>query len=337
MMIGDFDTAARVLVVAEVGNNHEGSFELAAKLVEEAAACGADAVKFQTFRTEHYVSRSDATRFAWLKSFELSIAQFTELSHLSKRRGLMFISTPFDLMSAAALEPIVDAYKIASGDNTFYPLLDQVSRTNRPLVVSTGLSDEENVRRLVAFVRERRPPGQGLALLHCVSTYPVSLEEANLQAIRTLERISNCVVGYSDHTLGIEACLVAAGVGARIIEKHFTLDKASSDFRDHQLSADPADLRRLVDGVRRVSSLLGSGQKIIQASETYGLSAFRRSIAAGGDLPKGHRISFEDLTWLRPGGGAPCGTEDQFLGRVLRRSVTFGELLRSEDLEEPRS
>ncbi len=337
MRIGEIDLNEGVLIVAEIGNNHEWNFATAKKLVREAAACGAGAVKFQTFRIEHYVSRSDEAVYQRLKRFELGTAQFEELANLSHSLGLLFISTPFDLGSAALLEPLVDAYKIASGDNNFYPLIERVCRTGKPIILSSGLSDLQVIKRSKAFIEEQwRKDGirQDLAVLHCVSSYPVPPGQANLAAIGTLARELECTVGYSDHTIGIRACVVAAALGARIIEKHFTLEKRYSDFRDHQLSADPVKMAGLVGQVAEVRVLLGTGEKIVQPCEAVTVAAIRRSIVAGRDLAKGHVLAGSDLTWIRPAGGLPPGEEHLLIGKVLNHSVRFGEQLLPSDVED---
>lgn len=336
MIIRDFDTAERVLIVAEIGNNHEGNFDVAKELIRKAADCGVGAVKFQTFKAEHLVSRADAARFNRYKSFELSYSQFEQLAQQAHYFGLLFISTPLDLTSAAFLKTIVDAYKIASGDNNFYPLISHVAKTGKPMIVSTGVSDAEQVARTVAYVKqqweESHVTGQ-LAVLHCVSSYPVPPEQANLAAIRFLAHEFGCTVGYSDHTVGIEASLIAVALGARIIEKHFTLDKNYSDFHDHQLSADPAEMQQLVQKVRLVSLMLGKDEKKVQPAEETGTLAFRRSIVAGRDLSKGIQITWSDLTWIRPAGGLPPGEEHVLIGKTLNRDVRFGEQLHASDVE----
>ncbi|MGH7380755.1 MAG: N-acetylneuraminate synthase family protein [Candidatus Methylomirabilales bacterium] len=336
MKIGGFNLTQKVLVVAEIGNNHEGDFATAQKLVGEAAACGVGAVKFQVFRARYFVSAGDRARYDRLSSFELSYEQFEELHRLAKSLGLLFIATPLDLESAAFLEGIVDAYKIASGDNNFYPLMDRVCRTGKPLILSTGLSDLNHIRRAKAFIEaqwRKRGVEQHLAVLHCVSSYPVPPEQANLGAIPMLIRELECTVGYSDHTLGIQACVIGAALGARIIEKHFTLDKQYSDFRDHQLSADPVEMGDLVARVAETEGLLGTGEKIVQAAEAESARLARRSIVAGADLPAGHRVRFEDLTWIRPATGLPPGEEARVVGKRLRRAVAFGEPILPADVE----
>lgn len=336
MRIGAFDTTDRVLVVAEIGNNHEGSIDVACRLVEKAAESGADAVKFQTFRTELFVSPRDPARFSRLKSFQLTPEHFARLAELAHSQGLLFISTPLDLPSAASLEPLVDAYKIASGDNDFYPLVRQVAHTGKPLIISSGLATEETLRAVVDLVRtawtSRSVSGE-LALLHCVSSYPVPPDQVNLRSIPYLGTLFDCTIGYSDHTTGILAPQLAVALGARIIEKHFTLDKQFSDFRDHQLSADPRDVHELVTRIREIDPMLGRVAKTVQPCENQGVVAFRRSIGVAGDRARGHALGAADLIWVRPGSGIRPGNEHLLVGRTLRRDVGSGELISLDDLE----
>ena len=335
MKIGNIDLDSEVLVVAEIGNNHEGKMAVARELVRKAADAGVQAVKFQTFRTEHYVSSAEPARFDRLKSFELSHAQFKELAELARSLGLLFISTPFDLASAQFLEGIVDRYKIASGDNNFYPLIHSVIRARKPVIISTGASDCEQVSRVVDFVRNHVPESGGLqlALLHCVSCYPVPPAEINLRAIPFLRERFRIPIGYSDHSLGTDAAVLAVATGARIVEKHFTLRKDFSDFRDHQLSADPAEMSELVRRVRSAEMMLGALKKNVQPCEENSVALIRRSIAAGAELARGHRIRLSDLTWLRPANGLEPGEEQRLVGKALRRDVHFGEPLVESDVE----
>jgi len=333
MRIGSFDTSERVLVIAEIGNNHEGSVGRARSLVEEAAAIGVDAVKFQTFRTEHYVSRSDEERFQRLERFRLTESEFIELAELAHRLGVLFISTAFDLESGRFLADIADCVKAASADNDFYPLLDVLARTNRPLIVSTGLADLEQLERTASFVESARGTAENLAFLHCVSSYPVPEDEINLRAIGMLaERFPSWTVGYSDHTLGMDAAVLSVVAGARIIEKHFTLDKQASDFRDHQLSADPPQLRELLRRIRAAETLAGRAEKVVQPSEKDGGVALRRSIIAARDLRSGQVLADADITWVRPGGGLPPGEEHLLLNKTLTRDVAAGERLDRSDV-----
>ena len=333
MKIGGIDLEREVLIVAEIGNNHEGSYALAEEMIGLAAETGVQAVKFQTFKTEHYVSGRDAERFARLKSFELGEAQFERLAGHARRAGLLFLSTPFDLESARFLAGIVSAYKVSSSDNVFFPLLEEIARGGKPVILSCGLANLDEIEYSVAFLRRAwRAAGQeqDLAALHCVTAYPVPPEEANLGAISALKKRLGITIGYSDHTLGIDAAVLSVALGARIIEKHFTLDKNHSSFRDHQISADPAELALLVRKVKEAQALLGTGEKTPQPAEMKNKAAVRRSIVARRDLRAGEILRWEDLTWTRPSGGMAPGRETEVLGRALTRPVGAGEWITPE-------
>lgn len=335
MRIGNLDTDERVIIVAEIGNNHEGSFEIAERLVREAAACGADAVKYQIFRAEQLVSRASRARFDQLKSFELGPGRFVQLSDLAHSLGLAVFVTAFDPATARGAERFADAFKVASGDNSFYPLLEAVGQSGKPVILSTGSSDLSRISRAVTFLEERWKEGKAmgeLALLHCVSCYPVPYEQAHLLAIPFLREAFGYTVGYSDHTLGTQASVMAVGLGARILEKHFTLSKTHSSFRDHQLSSDPPELRDLVRQVRRATDMLGGRGKSLQPCEEESAGAIRRSIVAGSDLPEGHSLLLSDLAWTRPAGGLDPGEEHRLVGRRLRHPVRFGDRLTEDDV-----
>jgi sialic acid synthase SpsE len=335
MKIGRHDLTEKVFVIAEIGNNHEGEYSVAQEMVAQAAEAGVDAVKFQTFIPEHYVSSSDAARLERLRKFQLTQEQFRQLARQAEGLGLVFFSTPFDLASARFLDRIQSLFKIASGDNNFYPLIETVAGLKKPMIVSTGLADMPlltEVRRRIRAVWGALDPG--LAFLHCVASYPVPASQANLGAIPALARqFPDVTIGYSDHTLGIEAAAMAVAAGARLVEKHFTLAKDYSDFRDHQLSADPADMRALVARIRGVSAMMGRVEKVPQACEESLRGAVRRSIAAGRSLPAGTVLGAADITWVRPGDGIAPGEEASVLGKTLKRTLNQGELLSLVDLE----
>ena len=327
MRIAGFDTDERVLVVAEIGNNHEGDVGVARELVEAAADAGADAVKFQTFRVDAFVSPSDAERYERMSRFQLAPEEFGELAELAHARSLLFLSTALDLESVDVLAPVVDAYKVASGDIDFLPLLERVAAVGKPVVLSTGQSELPEIERAVRVL------GGGVGVLQCVSSYPAPEAEVNLRAIATLAaRLPDCTVGFSDHTVGLEAAPLAVACGARIVEKHATLDKAYSSFRDHALSADPGELRELVVRIRGAEDMLGTAEKAVQPSERDARTALRRSIAAARALPAGHVLETADLIWTRPADGMRPGDEDRLLGRALRRAVAQGEHLRPDDV-----
>lgn len=325
MQIGPVNPIERVVVVAEIGNNHEGDPEVAHRLVEAAAAAGADAVKLQVYRVESFVRRQDPERYQRMARFQLDPAAVAGVAERARSLGLAVIATPLDLASVEVVEPLVDAFKIASGDNDFEALLRAVARHGRPVILSSGMSNLSILERAAEILRPCL-----LAVLQCTSAYPASPAEVNLAAIPLLAERLNAVAGYSDHTLGLEACVTAVAAGARLIEKHFTLDKGFSDYRDHALSADPADLRGLVRRIREVEQLLGQRAKEVQPGEQETLVAARRSIVAVRPLVASHTLELQDLTWLRPRDGLPPGEEARVVGRRLRRDVEAGEPITAE-------
>ena len=333
MQIGRHSTEDKVVVIAEIGNNHEGDPELALKMVEQAAKAGADAIKFQTFVPELYVSADQTDRLAMLNRFALSAETYHRLAECARDAGAAFISTPFDLQSAAFLEPLVDAFKVASSDNTFMPLLGRLAETGKPVIISGGLADLETLKSSVAYFQSKAAGGShdAFAVLHCVSAYPTLAEDANVTALNEMSGAFP-QVGYSDHTLGSTACVMAVALGARIVEKHFTLDKAHSDFRDHQLSADPEDFAELVARIREAEAMRGSGRKLPTDGEIALAPQIRRSCAAAKPLLAGTVIAPEHITWVRPGTGIPVGEETSLLGRTLSRDVKYGELFSQDAL-----
>lgn len=335
MKIGNVDLDEQILVIAEIGNNHEGDFTLAEAMIAAAADAGAGAVKFQTIIPERLVSPRDQARIEQLGKFRFSFDQFEKLKACADHHNVMFLSTPFDVASARFLDPLVPAFKIASGDNNFFPLIETIARTGKPILLSTGLADLAQIKNAQKCIEsvwtEIGCSDHPLALLHCVTSYPTEPDAANLSAIHQLRDL-NSVVGYSDHTLGIEAATLSVVMGARIVEKHFTLDKNQSEFRDHQLSADPEEFKQLVDRIALAMRLLGDGAAQVSACEVKNTQAARRSVVAVRDIACGSVISLDDLTWVRPGGGLSPGQEDLLLGKPLKRNKQAGEMILVEDV-----
>lgn len=287
-------------IIAEIGNNHEGSFNLAKKLIIAAAKTGVDAVKFQTFQTEKFINPKDKKKFKKFKRFELTKSEFTKLAKLAKKKGLVFISTPFDLSSAVFLKSLVQIYKISSGDNNYYQLIKEIIKFKKKIIISTGLLNHYEIHKLIIFFRNNKFPLSKVFFLHCVSDYPAKDLEANLLSIKFLKEKYKINVGYSDHTLGIEACIAAAALGAQIIEKHFTINKNYSNFRDHALSADLFEMTQLVKSVRRVSAMLGKYQKKISVSERKNMNSMRRSLYFNKKIKKNEKILEKNLKIVRP-------------------------------------
>tara|TARA_B100000497_G_C7672495_1_gene405938 strand:+ start:66 stop:1067 length:1002 start_codon:yes stop_codon:yes gene_type:complete len=319
-------TKNKVFIVAEIGNNHEGKLSNAFKLIDKAKEAGVDAVKFQTYEVKkYYSSNTDKKRIKRLKQFQLSYNSIIKLSNYAKKLGLVFFSTPFDERSAVFLNQIQNIFKISSGDNDFYNLIEKVLSFKKPIIISTGMMDFKEVKKLYQFIKKKNFKSQ-ICFLHCVSSYPVPITELNLNAIRFLkEKFPKCIIGYSDHSDSIESCILSAHLGAYIIEKHFTLDKDFSDFRDHKLSADPVEMKRLVDTIRNLDRILGKKQKKIQKSEKSGLIASRRSIAPNKKLEKNTIVKSSDIIYVRPRTQLSIFDEKKIIGKKLNKTMRYGE------------
>ena len=326
MIIGGSDLGHRRLLIAEIGNNHEGDASAALEMVSEAAEAGVDAVKVQVVNPDKLVNRSQKERVAQLSRFRLPFETFAQMAELARARGLLFFASAFDDESLDRIAPLLDAVKIASGDLDFGILLSRAAKLNKPIMLSTGMSTMDEVAAAVSIIRDNIAEGRQLhemlALLHCVSLYPAPLAQANLRGIQTLWDRFGLTVGYSDHTLGIEAAVVSLGLGARIIEKHFTLDKNRSSFRDHALSADPAEMRRLAAVTHAFDEMLGSGEKAPSAEEQQTAASARRSIVAARDLAAGRRLSLDDFDYVRPRNGLPPKAAQNLVGRKLRMALS---------------
>jgi N-acetylneuraminate synthase/N,N'-diacetyllegionaminate synthase len=296
----NFNKLKKTFIIAEIGNNHEGSFEVACKLIKEAKKAGADAVKFQTFETKNFINVNEIQRFERLKKFELTKEEFYKLSLLAKKNNLKFISTPFDINSAIFLNKIVDCFKISSGDNNYYQLIEQVIKFRKSTIISTGLLNFKEIINLYKFVKKLKIINSKIAFLHCVSSYPVKDNEANLLSISFLKKKFPFTIGYSDHTLGIHAAIAASALGAKIIEKHFTLDNNYSKFRDHQLSANPHNMKYLVDSIRSLEKMMGNENKFLQPSEKKVIHSMRRSLYMSKNIVKNSKINKVDVSILRP-------------------------------------
>ncbi|MFH1504527.1 MAG: N-acetylneuraminate synthase family protein [Candidatus Omnitrophota bacterium] len=326
MKIADLDLEKEILIIAEIGNNHEGNFDLAKKMISLAAQAGANAVKFQVIVPEKLVSGESIERLEQLKKFQLSYQEFEKLSSVAKDENVLFLATPFDIESVNFLNNLVPAFKISSADNNFFPLIETVAHTAKPILLSAGLADIEGLLKTKNFIQaiwKRLKIAQDMAILHCVTSYPVKPTEANLLAILTLQRRFSMVAGYSDHTQGIDAAVLSVALGARIIEKHFTIRKNYSSFRDHKLSADPEEFSLLVKKVKLAVSMLGDGLKRLQDSEKEVVSKLRRSVAAKHNLSKGKVLTQDDITWLRCPQGINLGQE-KLLGKRLIRDIAKG-------------
>jgi N-acetylneuraminate synthase len=332
------------LVIAEAGVNHNGDTDLAHRLVDVAADAGADAVKFQTFDPELLVSPlarkaeyqiantgSSESQLEMLRRLVLPQEALAPLAAHAAKRGLLFLSTPFDEASADVLEGLgMPAFKVPSGEVTNHPLIAHLAAKGKPVLVSTGMSTLAEVAEAVQVVRENGDPP--LALFHCVTSYPAAAADCNLRAIGAMKAAFGVSVGWSDHTDGIQVSLAAVAAGANLLEKHFTLDRSLSG-PDHLASLEPGELTALVKAVRGIESALGDGVKQPAASELANAAVVRRSLHAARALPAGHMLKAGDLVVLRPGTGLPPTLRDRLVGRRLRVGVERGEMLAESHLD----
>ena len=325
--MNSFKNLKKTFFIAEIGNNHEGSFKNAIKLIDQAKKSGADAVKFQTFDTNYFINRLEKKRFDKLKSFELTKKDFKRLSIYSKKKGLKFISTPFDFGSAKFLSKIVHAFKISSGDNNFYELIKLCASFKKPLIISTGMLNLLEIKNILKILKKIKFPNKKLAFLHCVSDYPVKDEEANLLSIKYLKEKLPVTIGYSDHILGSESCLIAASLGAKIIEKHFTLNNNYSNFRDHKISLNPKDMQKMISSTRRVENMIGNYDKKISINEKKNYSSMRRSIYFDKKLKKGTILKRQDLKIVRPYKILEPNDLSKVLGKKLKKDAQESELV----------
>lgn len=327
-----------VRIIAEAGVNHNGSFELAKKMVDVAKEAGVDYVKFQTFRPEKLVSRfaekaeyqkettgNNETQLEMLQKLTLSDENFIELKQYCDLMGIGFISTPFDLESIDFLETFnMDFWKIPSGEVTNLPYLEAIAKTGRKVIMSTGMCDIDEIKAAVAVLEKNGT--KEIELLHCNTQYPTPFEDVNLRAMLTIKNELNRVVGYSDHTLGIEVSISAVALGAEIIEKHFTLDK-TMEGPDHRASLNPQELKAMVTAIRNIEKALGGVGKVVSPSETANKAVARKSIIAKADIKRGEILTANKLTVKRPGNGISPMKWHDVLGTIAIRDFKEDELI----------
>jgi sialic acid synthase SpsE len=336
MRIGDLDLRRTPALIAEIGNNHEGDAARALALAERSIDCGAHIVKYQLIEPERLVSLDQTERVKQLTRFKLPMAVYEGIARRVKARGGLFMASAFDLDSLAAALTFLDAVKIASGDLDFDPLIAAAARSGKPCVLSTGMATLAEVEHAVATFKGALPAGgrleERLALLHCVSLYPTRPDQANLLAIETLRQRFGLVTGYSDHVMGVEVAAMALARGAQLIEKHFTLDKNTSSFRDHALAADPGELARLAALVRGAQEILGDGAKSEAVADRENARAVRRGVVAARALDEGAVLSARDLDFVRPASGLSPTRAAEHTGRRLRRALRRHEAIGLEDV-----
>jgi len=331
------------IIIAEAGVNHNGSLDLAKQLIDAAAHAGADAVKFQTFHADSIVTStagkadyqkqttsSDESQYEMIRNLELADDAFRELSAHAERRGIIFLSTPFDEESVDLLDAIgVPAFKIPSGEITNLPLLKKIAQKQKPIILSTGMATLGEVEEAVVYLRKHG--AQEIVLLHCTTSYPAPIHSVNLRAMETLRCAFKVPVGYSDHTEGITIPIAAVAMGAQVIEKHFTLDRTLPG-PDHRASLEPDELQLMVQAIRNVEKAIGTGIKKRTEEEDKILLVARKSIVAGRDIVKGEFIREKDLKIKRPGNGISPEYLDKIVGKKAQRDILYDEQINWEDI-----
>lgn len=329
-----------VIIIAEAGVNHNGDYELAKQLVLNAKEAGVDYVKFQTAKPELVISRFAEmaeyqktntgmveSQLEMCKKIHLKLEDYKPLKTFCEEVGVKFISTPFDLLSIDVLESLnMDFWKVPSGEVTNYPYLVKIANTHRPVVMSTGMCEVEEVRDAVNVLLDNGLTRDQVSLLHCNTEYPTPFEDVNLKAMNDLVREFGLKVGYSDHTIGIEVPIAAVAMGAEIIEKHFTLDH-NMPGPDHKASLEPGELKAMVNAIRNIEKAMGDGKKHVSNSERKNIAVARKSIIAARDIKKGEVLTEENLTVKRPGNGINPMRWNEVVGKNAIHDFVEDELI----------
>ena len=326
----------KYFLIAEVGNNHGGSIAKAKKLILSAKKAGADAVKFQFTNPKGLISNNEKKRFKQLKKISLSFNQFKLLKSFSNNNKIEFFVSIFDIDFINKFEKIQNIFKIASGDNNYLELIKKITKLKKSMIISTGITDKKNFLLIKNFLNKncsKKFIENDLCVMHCVSSYPCREDNLNLSFIEKLKK-GAFITGYSDHSKGIEACIYSYLLGARVIEKHFTLaeDKKNS-FRDHQLSASPEEFLTLKKKLDRIVLMGGNGVKKIEKGEKTELINSRRSLCAKKFLKKGEILTRDKVIFLRPGGGIPPSNYN-FLGKKIKFKLDKNQMILNKHLAQ---
>lgn len=334
-----------IFIIAEAGVNHNGKLDLALELVDIASDAGADAVKFQTFKAEQVVTEKGKMadyqkanlgkvefQKEMLKKLELREDFYEPIIKQCRKRKIMFLSTPHGgVESVDFLENLkVEAFKVGSGDLTNYLLLNRLAKTHKPVILSSGMATLNEVKDSIDFLKSK--DCKKVVVLHCTTDYPCHSEKVNMSAMITMMKNLNISVGYSDHTQGITAAIMASTLGATIYECHFTLDKKLPG-PDHIASASPEELKMRIDAIREVEIMMGDAKKVPNKSELELIKIVRRSLVASQDLSVGHKLSLEDLDAKRPGDGISPSKYEKFLGKILNKKLKKDQQIKETDIK----
>ncbi len=329
-----------VFIIAEAGVNHNGSIDLAKKLIDVAANSGADAVKFQTFKAENLVAKNtqkaeyqkqttDATesQFDMIKKLELDIDTHKKLITYCQEKNIIFLSTPFDHDSIDLLSDLgLQTFKIPSGEITNLPYLRRIGSLDKQIVLSTGMSNLQEVGDALTALISSGASKENITVLHANTMYPTPMKDVNLNAMLTIQKEFDVAVGYSDHTLGIEVDIAAVAMGASCIEKHFTLDK-TMEGPDHKASLEPEELKAMVNAIRNIEKALGSSEKKPSPSESANIDIVRKSIVASKNILKGDLLTEKNINTKRPGSGISPMKWDKVLGSKAIKDYRVDEMI----------
>ena len=330
----------KVIIIAEAGVNHNGNYDLAVKMIHEAKRAGADYVKFQTAVPELVISTfapkaeyqkettgADESQLDMCRAIHLPLTDYVKLAAICKEEGIGFMSTPFDLVSIDVLEELdMDYWKIPSGEITNLPYLRKIASKHRPVIMSTGMCEMQEIADALAVLEAGGLTRDQITLLHCNTQYPTPFADVNLAAMHTIAATFGTKVGYSDHTRGIEVPIAAVAMGAKVIEKHFTLD-CNMEGPDHKASLEPHQLKAMVDAIRNVEEAIGSAEKHATASETPNKEVARKSIVAARAIAKGEVLTEENITVKRPGNRISPMLWDSVIGTKAKRDFIYDELI----------
>jgi N,N'-diacetyllegionaminate synthase len=329
-----------VFIIAEAGVNHNGSLDLAKRLVDVAVDAGADAVKFQTFKTENLVSRNakkadyqkettdtSESQFDMIKKLELDMDTHQKLIDHCQENNIMFLSTPFDNDSVNLLSDLgLQIFKIPSGEITNLPYLRHIGSLDKQVILSTGMSNIQEVEDALTILVGAGTLKENITVLHANTMYPTPMEDVNLNAMLTMQRELGVAVGYSDHTLGIEVDIAAVAMGASVIEKHFTLDK-TMDGPDHQASLEPKELKAMVSAIRNIEKALGGNEKKPSPSEGINIDIVRKSIVATKTIKKGELLSDDNISTKRPGTGLSPMKWDNIINSIATKTYKADDFI----------
>jgi len=335
------------IIIAEAGVNHNGDLNLAVELIKQAANAGADYIKFQTFITELNISKSapkadyqlnntgsSESQFEMVKKLELSFNDFRFLKEKCKEYKIGFLSTAFDIPSIDFIDSLnPDYFKIPSGEILNKPYIQHLASKGRKIILSTGMATLKEIKWAVQLLENEGVKKNDISILHCNTEYPTPMKDVNLLAMLTIGKALKTNIGYSDHTLGIEIPIAAIALGAKIIEKHFTLDKKMNG-PDHQASVEPNELKQMIQSIRNIElAISGNSKKEPSQSEQKNISIARKSIHLNVDLKKGSIIQLEDLIILRPGDGISPQFIDKIIGKKVKIDLSKGTKLSWKEIK----